>query len=205
MYFFLSPSHTQTHSHKTHTHTHTYTHIHTHAHLRSRRRREKHADGPPFIPAWRCQQKADAQISVPTRILFCLVCCAFCGCCFYFYFFFPFVSRYSRVFGVLCPLPFSLHFPFPPSRTPWLCNTNEQESKKLGKASFLYAWVLDESEEERARCVCECVCVCLCSLSRNLLVFYFLYFLPQSFHFLLPFPLFLPSFFCSYCLLLFYF
>ena len=25
----------------------------------------------------------------------------------------------------------------------------EQESKKLGKASFAYAWVLDETEEER--------------------------------------------------------
>lgn len=26
----------------------------------------------------------------------------------------------------------------------------EQESKKLGKASFAYAWVLDETEEERS-------------------------------------------------------
>lgn len=25
----------------------------------------------------------------------------------------------------------------------------EQESKKMGKASFAYAWVLDETEEER--------------------------------------------------------
>lgn len=25
----------------------------------------------------------------------------------------------------------------------------EQESKKLGKSSFAYAWVLDETEEER--------------------------------------------------------
>ncbi len=27
----------------------------------------------------------------------------------------------------------------------------EQESKKIGKASFAYAWVLDETEEERSR------------------------------------------------------
>lgn len=25
----------------------------------------------------------------------------------------------------------------------------EQESKKIGKASFVFAWVLDETEEER--------------------------------------------------------
>lgn len=28
----------------------------------------------------------------------------------------------------------------------------EQESKKAGKASFAYAWVLDETGEERDRC-----------------------------------------------------
>jgi elongation factor 1 alpha-like protein len=28
---------------------------------------------------------------------------------------------------------------------------HEQESKKLGKQSFMYAWVLDETGEERAR------------------------------------------------------
>lgn len=28
---------------------------------------------------------------------------------------------------------------------------NEQDSKKMGKSSFLYAWVLDETEEERSR------------------------------------------------------
>lgn len=27
----------------------------------------------------------------------------------------------------------------------------EVDSKKLGKASFMYAWVLDETEEERSR------------------------------------------------------
>lgn len=27
----------------------------------------------------------------------------------------------------------------------------EQESKKLGKQSFMYAWILDETEEERSR------------------------------------------------------
>ena len=27
----------------------------------------------------------------------------------------------------------------------------EQESKKMGKQSFMYAWVLDETGEERAR------------------------------------------------------
>ena len=27
----------------------------------------------------------------------------------------------------------------------------EMDSKKLGKASFMYAWVLDETEEERSR------------------------------------------------------
>ena len=27
----------------------------------------------------------------------------------------------------------------------------EQESQKLGKASFMYAWVLDETGEERTR------------------------------------------------------
>lgn len=30
----------------------------------------------------------------------------------------------------------------------------EQESKKAGKASFAYAWVLDETGEERDRYVC---------------------------------------------------
>ena len=30
-----------------------------------------------------------------------------------------------------------------------LMHKYEQESKKLGKASFAYAWVLDETEEER--------------------------------------------------------
>lgn len=29
----------------------------------------------------------------------------------------------------------------------------EQEAKKAGKASFAYAWVLDETGEERDRCV----------------------------------------------------
>lgn len=28
---------------------------------------------------------------------------------------------------------------------------HEQESKKVGKQSFMYAWVLDETSEERAR------------------------------------------------------
>ena len=28
---------------------------------------------------------------------------------------------------------------------------NEMESKKAGKGSFAYAWILDETEEERAR------------------------------------------------------
>ena len=30
-------------------------------------------------------------------------------------------------------------------------NRNEMESKKAGKGSFAYAWVLDETEEERTR------------------------------------------------------
>ena len=31
------------------------------------------------------------------------------------------------------------------------CSLCCQESKKVGKQSFMYAWVLDETEEERSR------------------------------------------------------
>ena len=35
-----------------------------------------------------------------------------------------------------------------------LMHKYEQESKKVGKSSFAYAWVLDETEEERYDNVC---------------------------------------------------
>ena len=35
----------------------------------------------------------------------------------------------------------------------------EKESKEMGKASFFYAWVLDEGEDERSRGVTIDVCV----------------------------------------------
>ena len=33
----------------------------------------------------------------------------------------------------------------------------------MGKSSFAFAWVLDETGEERHRLVCVCVCVCVCA------------------------------------------
>ena len=39
----------------------------------------------------------------------------------------------------------------------------ETESAKVGKSSFAFAWVLDETGEERHRCVCRgFVGVCAC-------------------------------------------
>ena len=29
----------------------------------------------------------------------------------------------------------------------------ERESQKIGKGSFMYAWVLDETDQERERCI----------------------------------------------------
>ena len=35
----------------------------------------------------------------------------------------------------------------------------EQESRKMGKSSFAYAWILDETEEERLGC-CDTLLSC---------------------------------------------
>ena len=46
----------------------------------------------------------------------------------------------------------------------------ETESAKVGKSSFAFAWVLDETGEERHRCVCRgfadvCACMHGCHLN----------------------------------------